>query len=119
MIEPNEHVSKKSAVCFLTASIIISAIIPLFFIIIGTFNIFSCSSPILPLWLIGIAILIIIERVVSWRILISETQFENENPIPKTDDLKQIKSWEKSRMENTSKWLILGKNNLRILMFVG
>ncbi|EFP12841.1 hypothetical protein CRE_05095 [Caenorhabditis remanei] len=77
LVQRIEEVSKKTAVCFLITSNIIFVIIPVYFMVVGLFSITKCpGNQFLPFWLIGVAILIIIDRVMFWKILVNETNFE-------------------------------------------
>ncbi|CAP25516.1 Protein CBG04891 [Caenorhabditis briggsae] len=120
LVERSEkEVSERSAICFLIVSNIIYAILPVYFLLIGLKNLSKCPiNPSLPIWLICVAIFIIIDRVIFWKILINEAKFEKTFRRPETDDYELMKTWEKDRAKSSSKILILAKTNLRIFFFV-
>lgn len=115
---PSKHVSRKRAICFLVISGVFYAIIPFTFLYIGCTNIKKCPEmTFLPIWLIVVAILIIMDKVMFWRISINEITFEKEFPKPEIEEFELLKTWEINRMRSTSKILILAKTSMRIVYF--
>ncbi|CAL2046492.1 unnamed protein product [Caenorhabditis brenneri] len=114
-----KEVSKTSGILFLILSNILYIIIPLYLLVIAAFSITKCpSNQFLPLWPVIVAVLIIIDRVIFWKILYNETKFEKNFPRPEIDDLDHIRAWEKDRLRSSSKILVLLKTNLRIVFFL-
>ncbi|CAB07592.1 Serpentine Receptor, class E (Epsilon) [Caenorhabditis elegans] len=61
-------------ICYLVILNLFFLIIPIWFLSIGFKNQGKCENPLLPLWLIFVGILIIIDRIIYWKILFNKVK---------------------------------------------
>ncbi|CAI2352853.1 unnamed protein product [Caenorhabditis sp. 36 PRJEB53466] len=114
-----KKLSKGIAILFLLISNLIFFVVPLFLIFVGIWKWSACpGDEILPIWMIFVGALIIIDRLIFWKRVINETRFEKTVPHPGMISLERVLTWEKDRMESTSRkiWYLMAK--LKILFFV-
>uniref|UniRef100_A0A1I7UU63 Glycosyl-4,4'-diaponeurosporenoate acyltransferase n=1 Tax=Caenorhabditis tropicalis TaxID=1561998 RepID=A0A1I7UU63_9PELO len=92
--------------------------IPLFFLVIGTWKFSQCQP--LPPWMLLLALLIIIDRLIFWKRLVNETKFEKTFPRPSLiGSMERIKTWEENRVWSSSRYLLGLMGVVRMLIFAG
>ncbi|ULT91625.1 hypothetical protein L3Y34_009326 [Caenorhabditis briggsae] len=115
-----KKIAKRKAVFLLLISNVFFFAIPLYFLVIGLWEINSCpGSPYLPPWMIIVALLIVIDRLIFWRRLVNETKFEKTFPRPSLiGSVERIKTWEENRVWSSSRTLLGLMAAVRVAIFV-
>ncbi|CAP25506.2 Protein CBG04879 [Caenorhabditis briggsae] len=114
-----KKIAKRKAVFLLLISNVFFFAIPLYFLVIGFWEINSCpGSPYLPPWMIIVALLIVIDRLIFWRRLVNETKFEKTFPRPSLiGSVERIKTWEENRVWSSSRTLLGLMAAVRVAIF--
>ncbi|CAL2046484.1 unnamed protein product [Caenorhabditis brenneri] len=114
-----KKIAKRKAVFLLLLTNVFFFTIPLYFIVIGLWKITSCSgNSFLPPWMLTVAFLIIIDRLIFWRRLINETKFEKTFPRPSIiGSVERIKTWEENRVWSSSRFILGLMAVVRVLIF--
>ncbi|KAF1753181.1 hypothetical protein GCK72_019737 [Caenorhabditis remanei] len=114
-----KKIAKRKAVFLILISNVIFFTIPLYFLVIGIWKVTSCpGNAFLPPWMIIVAFLIVIDRLIFWRRIVNETKFEKTFPRPSIiGSMERIKTWEENRVWSSSRTLLGFMAVVRVVLF--
>ncbi|KAF1770724.1 hypothetical protein GCK72_002546 [Caenorhabditis remanei] len=103
---------------FYLSIMIVFLVVPVLFIVVGIIKFHDCQADSrIPIWMISIAAVILLERILETVKNIGDRKFIRENPKPEGEDA--VDEWEKQKKENQSTCLMVLLFFVRTAVFCG